>query len=118
MALVFTSSITVDGKTCGPDVLAAAINAMGDTFGNMQIAGAIGRAGFEDNDFWLGQEVANRLLQRIRRAGLASCPNRRIWYSNVPNMTIAQAVRYIEENRLSGNEARAWVVEQSFQKAA
>lgn len=73
------SSITVDGKTCGPDVIRKAVEAMDRPFTNMEIAGVIGRAGFEPHDFWLCQEVANRLFQRVRRAGFASCPDRRHW---------------------------------------
>ena len=73
------AAITVDGKTCGPDVIRKAVEIMEGEFTNMQIAGVIGRAGFEPNDFWLGQEVTNRLMQRVRRAGLAVCPNRRTW---------------------------------------
>jgi hypothetical protein len=73
------SSITVDGKTCGPDVIRKAVETMTGEFTNMQIAGAIGRAGFAADDFWLCQEIANRLLQRVRRAGLATCPDRRVW---------------------------------------
>lgn len=73
------AAITVDGKTCGPDVIRKAVEFMEGEFTNIQVAGVIGRAGFEANDFWLGQEIANRLLQRVRRAGLAICPDRRTW---------------------------------------
>lgn len=118
MALAFISAITVDGKTCSKEAIEAAIEGMGDTFDNMQIAGIIGRSGFEPNDLWIGQEVANRLLQRIRRAGLACSPSRRRWYSNVPHMRIVDAVRIIEESGMSGKQARQWVVEQTMQKAA
>jgi len=40
------------------------------TFDNMDVASALGRAGFEPHDLWLRQDVANRLLQKARKAGL------------------------------------------------
>ncbi len=79
MATPIISAITVDGKTVGPDVIRSAVESMGETFTNMQVAGAIGRAGFEPDDLWLRQEIANRLLQRVRAAGLATCPDRKVW---------------------------------------
>lgn len=82
------SAITVDGKTVAPDIIRAAVETMTGDFTNMEIAGVLGRAGFEPNDFWIRQEVANRLLQRVRRAGYATCPNRRLWTS-VPGGVLA-----------------------------
>jgi hypothetical protein len=76
---IFITAITVDGKTCGKDAIRAGLAVMNGTFDNMTVASAIGRAGFEPDDLWVRQEIANRLLQKVRRSNLAACPDRKNW---------------------------------------
>jgi hypothetical protein len=75
---MLNAPMTVEGKIVSSQVIDAGIGAMRGDFTNMDVAAAMGRAGFEPNDLWIRQEVANRLMQRARKQGYAVY-TRRTW---------------------------------------
>ena len=64
--------MTVNGYVLSEAVIHSALGRLEATFTNMSLAGILGRAGFVPDDLWVRQEAANRLLQRLRKAGLVS----------------------------------------------
>ena len=75
---MLNAPITIGAKTLSSNVIDAGLKAMTGTFGNMDVAAAFGRAGFEPNDLWIRQEAANRLLQKARKAGLVKF-SKKVW---------------------------------------
>lgn len=89
------ASSLLSGILIGKSVLLSsgvifALQEMGDKpFTNMDVAGSFGRYGFEPNDLWVRQEAANRLMQRLRKAGLASFAKKR--WTAAPELPTAVA---------------------------
>jgi hypothetical protein len=77
------SAINYKGKIATEEQVRSALRHMTGVFTNLEIASALGRAGYEPNDLWARQEVANRLLQKARKAGLVDFDNK-VWRVRQP----------------------------------
>lgn len=78
MSLV--STMSHKGQTASEAVVIAGLQAMRGAFTNMDVAAAMGRAGFVPHDLWTRQELANRLLQRARKRDLITYDNK-FWHA-------------------------------------